>query len=417
MPANCRAIATAFMTQASSSSSNTQRFPLWLLICASLTALGPLSIDMYLPAFPALAADVGADIGRVQLTLGTFLIGLALGQAFYGPVSDRFGRKAPLYVGLGLYVIAAANCALARDVDALMAWRFVQAAGSCAGVVVSRAMIRDRLAAHESARAFSSLMLVMGLAPILAPLIGGFVLDVFGWRAIFWVMAASGMMVLLLVHFRLEESLSPERATPLHLGNVFRNYGELLRDREFLCYSLCAGFAQSGMFAYIAGSPFVLIELHGIPASHYGFVFGANALGLIGMSQANAALVRGRSLDQVLGFALLAPCLGGLLLAGINLAGVAVLPLLLLGFFVFVAGLGCIMPNASALALTHQGHRAGTASALMGTLQFGMGTLAGAAVSVWHDGTALPLGVVMAISGTGALMLHRLARGAGPKTA
>ncbi|TWG87070.1 DHA1 family bicyclomycin/chloramphenicol resistance-like MFS transporter [Cupriavidus gilardii J11] len=384
------------------------RFPLWLILCALLTALGPLSIDMYLPAFPALAADLGADIGSVQMTLGTFLIGLAVGQAFYGPVSDRFGRKAPLYVGLGLYVVAAAACAMASDVEALMAWRFVQAAGSCAGVVVSRAMIRDRLEAHESARAFSSLMLVMGLAPILAPLAGGAVLAAFGWRAIFWVMAASGALVLLFVHLRLEESLDPARATPLHLGRVFRNYAELLRDREFVGYSLCAGFAQSGMFAYIAGSPFVLIELHGIDPSHYGFVFGANALGLIGMSQANAALVRGRSLNQVLRVALFAPLLAGLLLAVVNLGDVATLPVLLLCFFVFVAALGCIMPNASALALTHQGHRAGTASALLGTLQFGLGTMAGAAVSIWHDGTALPLGVVMAVSGTGALLMHRI---------
>lgn len=384
------------------------RFPLWLILCALLTALGPLSIDMYLPAFPALAADLGADIGSVQMTLGTFLIGLAVGQAFYGPVSDRFGRKAPLYVGLGLYVVAAAACAMASDVEALMAWRFVQAAGSCAGVVVSRAMIRDRLEAHESARAFSSLMLVMGLAPILAPLAGGAVLAAFGWRAIFWVMAASGALVLLFVHLRLEESLDPARATPLHLGRVFRNYAELLRDHEFVGYSLCAGFAQSGMFAYIAGSPFVLIELHGIDPSHYGFVFGANALGLIGMSQANAALVRGRSLNQVLRVALFAPLLAGLLLAAVNLGDVATLPVLLLCFFVFVAALGCIMPNASALALTHQGHRAGTASALLGTLQFGLGTIAGAAVSIWHDGTALPLGVVMAVSGTGALLMHRI---------
>lgn len=373
-------------------------------------ALGPISIDMYLPAFPSLAGDLGVGIDRVQLTLGTFLVGLAAGQAFYGPISDRYGRKAPLYVGLGLYIVAAAGCARASDVDALMAWRFLQAAGSCAGVVVARAMVRDRLHAHESARAFSSLMLVMGLAPILAPMIGGAILSAWGWRAIFWVMVVAGTAVLVLVHFRLEESLDHARVVPLRLGQVFRNYGELLRDREFLGYSLCAGFAQSGMFAYIAGSPFVLIELNGIDPSHYGFVFGANAIGLIGMSQVNAALVRGRSLDSVLRLALIAPCLAGLMLAATAIAGIAVLPVLVVGFFVFIAGLGCINPNASALALTHQGHRAGTASALMGTLQFGLGTLAGVAVSVWHDGTALPLGVVMATAGTGAVLMRAIGR-------
>ncbi|MGO4304370.1 Bcr/CflA family multidrug efflux MFS transporter [Cupriavidus sp. RAF12] len=388
------------------SAPQTARFPLWLLICASLTALAPLSIDMYLPSFPALAADLHVDIGQVQLTLGTFLVGLAIGQAFYGPISDRFGRKPPLYIGLTLYGLAAAGCALAGSAESLMLWRFLQALGGCTGLVVSRAVIRDRLEAHESARAFSSLMLVMGLAPILAPIIGGAILTTLGWRAIFWVHCGAAVLILWLVHARMEESLDPQRTRTLHPATVLRSYWELLRDREFLGYSLAAGCVQGGMFAYIAGSPFVLIELHGIDPSHYGFVFGANAFGLITMSQVNVRLVRARPLDEVLGVALFAPCLAGLMLAVAALTGWATLPVLLAGFFVFLAGLGCITPNASALALAHQSHRAGTASALMGTLQFGFGTLAGAAVSLWHDGTALPLAVVMAICGCGAVLLR-----------
>ncbi|SCU73334.1 MFS transporter, DHA1 family [Cupriavidus necator] len=394
----------------STSAASAARFPAWLLICGSLMAIAPLSIDMYLPSFPSLAGDLGVDIGQVQLTLGTFLVGLALGQAFYGPFSDRFGRKPPLYVGLCLYVAAAVGCALARSVESLMLWRFLQALGGCAGMVMARAVIRDRLEAHESARAFSSLMLVMGVAPILAPIVGGAILSVSGWRAIFWVLAVAGMLILLLVHLRMEESLDRRHAAPLRLGTVAKSYAELLRDREFLGYSLSAGFGSAGMFAYISGSPFVLIELHGIAPSHYGFVFGANALGLITMSQLNARLVRGRSLDQVLGGALLAACAAGLALAVAALAGVAVLPVLLAGFFVFIGALGCVSPNASALALAHQGHRAGTASALMGTLQFSLGTLGGAAVSLWRDGTALPLGVVMAACGAGAVLMRYYGR-------
>ncbi|CAG9175489.1 Bcr/CflA family multidrug efflux MFS transporter [Cupriavidus pinatubonensis] len=390
----------------SSRSQKAARFPAWLLVCASLTAIAPLSIDMYLPSFPALAADMRVDIGQIQLTLGTFLVGLALGQAFYGPISDRFGRKPPLYVGLGLYALAAAGCAMARSAESLMLWRFLQALGGCAGMVMARAVIRDRLDAHESARAFSSMMLVMGLAPILAPIIGGAILSASGWRAIFWLLTLAGLLILALVHFRMEESLPRERAAPLHPGAIVASYTGLLRDREFLGYSLSAGFGQAGMFAYISGSPFVLIELHGIDPSHYGFVFGANALGLIGMSQLNARLVHGRTLDSVLRRAVLAPCAAGLILAAAALAGVLVLPVLLAGFFVFIGSLGCITPNASALALTHQGHRAGTASALMGTLQFSLGTVAGAAVSLWHDGTALPLAVVMAACGMGAVALR-----------
>lgn len=398
----------------STSAASAARFPAWLLICGSLMAIAPLSIDMYLPSFPSLAGDLGVDIGQVQLTLGTFLVGLALGQAFYGPFSDRFGRKPPLYVGLCLYVAAAVGCALARSVESLMLWRFLQALGGCAGMVMARAVIRDRLEAHESARAFSSLMLVMGVAPILAPIVGGAILSVSGWRAIFWVLAVAGMLILLLVHLRMEESLDRRHAAPLRLGTVAKSYAELLRDREFLGYSLSAGFGSAGMFAYISGSPFVLIELHGIAPSHYGFVFGANALGLITMSQLNARLVRGRSLDQVLGGALLAACAAGLALAVAALAGVAVLPVLLAGFFVFIGALGCVSPNASALSLAHQGHRAGTASALMGTLQFSLGTLGGAAVSLWRDGTALPLGVVMAACGAGAVLMRYYGR-SGPR--
>ena len=398
------------MTASPRASTTAPRFPLWLLICASLTALAPLSIDMYLPSFPALAADLHTEIGQVQLTLGTFLVGLAIGQAFYGPISDRYGRKAPLYIGLALYGAAAAGCALAGSVESLMLWRFLEALGGCTGLVVSRAVIRDRLEAKDSARAFSSLMLVMGLAPILAPLIGGAVLSALGWRAIFWIHCGAAVLILWFVHARMEESLDPAHRRTLHPGTVLRNYWELLRDREFLGYSLTAGCVQAGMFAYIAGSPFVLIELHGIDPSHYGFVFGANAFGLIAMSQINARLVRARSLDTVLGMALYAPLLAGLMLAVAALAGMAVLPVLLVGFFVFLAGMGCITPNASALALAHQSHRAGTASALMGTLQFGVGTLAGAAVSVWHDGTALPLAVVMALCGCSAVLMRRYGR-------
>ncbi len=402
------------MTATPRAPTSSTRFPLWLLICASLTALAPLSIDMYLPSFPALAADLHTEIGQVQLTLGTFLVGLAIGQAFYGPISDRYGRKAPLYIGLTLYGAAAAGCALAGSVESLMLWRFLEALGGCTGLVVSRAVIRDRLEAKESARAFSSLMLVMGLAPILAPLIGGAILSALGWRAIFWVHCGAAVLILWFVHARMEESLDPAHRRTLHPGTVLRNYWELLRDREFLGYSLTAGCVQAGMFAYIAGSPFVLIELHGIDPSHYGFVFGANAFGLIAMSQINARLVRARSLDAVLGMALYAPLLAGLMLAVAALAGMAVLPVLLVGFFVFLAGMGCITPNASALALAHQSQRAGTASALMGTLQFGFGTLAGAAVSLWHDGTALPLAVVMALCGCSAVLMRRYGRvGAG----
>lgn len=389
---------------------NHQRFPTWLLVCSALIAIGPLSIDMYLPAFPAMGTALGATSGQIELTLGAFLIGLAAGQAFYGPISDRFGRKPPLYFGLTLYGLASLGCALAPTVEWLMVCRTLQALGGCVGMVISRAAVRDRLDGPGAARAFSTQMLVMGMAPILAPLLGSAILTVADWHAIFFVLAGLSVVLLLAVHYALEETVDTAKAPRLHLMRVLRSYGELLRSRQFVGYSLCAGCVQAGMFAYIAGSPFVLIKLYDIPPHWFSVVFGLNAFGLIAMSQVNSLLMRRHTPEAVLRIVTRVPVLCSITVALIAAAGYLSLPVLLLGFFGYLASLGCIMPNASALALSRQGHRAGTASALMGTLQFSLGTLAGIAIGLLSGKSALPLVIIMAVCSVASFVMGMIGR-------
>jgi DHA1 family bicyclomycin/chloramphenicol resistance-like MFS transporter len=384
-----------------------ERLSGWLAILGALTALAPLSIDMYLPGFPSMEADLGAPAGSAELTLAGYFIGMSLGQLFWGPLSDRFGRKPPLYAALVLYIGAALACAQAVDVAGLTAWRVLQALGGSAGMVIARAVIRDRCATRAAARAFSLLILVMGLAPILAPLLGGWVLHAWGWRAIFLVMAGFAGACLVAVHFGLAESHDTTHEAPLRLGQIVGNYAGLCASRAFLGYTLSSGLAMAGMFAYIAGSPFVLIQLGGIPAQHFGWAFGGNALGYIVASQINVRLLCARMPSDILRRALWLPALASLCLLLMQLSGASSLPLMLLALFVYVASLGFVAPNACACALATHGQQAGTASALMGALQFGLATLAGIAISRLHDGSALPLAGVLALCGLGALALHR----------
>lgn len=365
-----------------------------LLILGALSAFGPLAIDFYLPAFPAIARDFSTDVEHVQLSLAAYFIGLALGQLLYGPLADRYGRRWPLLVGVTLFTLASLACALAPTLDWLIAARFVQALGGCAGIVVNRAVVRDSCEPVQAAKVFSQLMLVMGLAPILAPLVGGLLMNAYGWHSIFVALTLFSATCGVAVALWLPETL-PADAPRLHLSGTFGRYIELARDREYLAFALCGGVAMAGMFAYIAGSPFVFIELYGVPAEHYGWLFGCNAVGFILVSQINARLLRRRGPGAWLRRFVWLYALSGVVLLVIALIQPEALWPLLIPLFLGIASLGSILPNATACAMARQGHQAGLASALMGSLQFGIAAGASALVAALHNGTAGPMALVI----------------------
>ncbi|MFO1423820.1 MAG: Bcr/CflA family multidrug efflux MFS transporter [Candidatus Competibacteraceae bacterium] len=383
------------------------------MVLGALMAFAPMSIDMYLPGLPTIAAEFGVETAAAQYTLASFFIGLALGQAVHGPLADRYGRKPPLYAGLMLYTIASVGCALASDIVTLTALRFAQAVGGCAGLVIARAVVRDCFDAHTSARVFSLLMLVMGLAPILAPLAGGWILKLAGWRVIFVVLALFGLTCLVAAWRCLPETRPADTVASASVGAALRVYLDLMRDGRFMGYVLSGGLAHAGMFAYITGSPHVFIEVYGIPAQNFGWLFGLNALGLIASSQINRRLLLHRSADTILRRANRSTALLGLGLLAVAAGGWGGLPVLLVPLFGYSVSLGFTAPNAMANALARQGARAGSASALIGALQFGVATASSALVGLIGHGSALPMATVIAGCGLLAYGAHRILVGDG----
>ena len=382
-----------------------------VLILGALSAFGPLAIDFYLPAFPAMAQAFATDEKHVQTTLAAYFLGLSLGQLAYGPVADRFGRRIPLLFGVALFTLASLACAYAPNLDTLIVARFVQALGGCAGMVLSRAIVSDKCDPVASAKVFSQLMLVMGLAPILAPMLGGVLVNVAGWQSIFLTLSLFSAACLVAVGLGLPESL-PAHMPRQPLSGALRQYLRLLADRVFVGHALTGGIAIAGMFAYIAGSPFVFIKLYGVPAEHYGWLFGTNAAGFILVAQINARLLAKRGPAFLLVRAVWLYLAAGLVLLGVAALRPAHLWPLLVPLFVCISSLGCIIPNASACAMSGQGARAGSASALMGCLQFSVAAGAAALVGLLHDGSAVPMTLVVSLCGalvvSVALMTHRL---------
>jgi len=385
--------------------------PGWLVLMGVLTAIGPFSIDMYLPAFPAIASGLQVPRGDVERTLAAYLIGLAMAQVVYGPLADRYGRKAPMLAGLALYAVASLGCALAGSVQVLTACRVLQALGGAAGVVVPRAVIRDHYETQDAARAMSLLMLIMGLAPILAPLVGGQLLVVMGWRSLFWLMAAGALAMMVATSLIMKESLAPERVQPLSAASIARNYAALARHRGFMAHSLAGGLGQAGMFAYIVSSPRLFIELYGVDPQHYGLLFGANAAGLIIGSQVSARMLRSRTPLQLQRGALNTLAAASLAALALALAGLMTLPLLMACLVGYMFSQGFVNPNSAALALSEQGARLGAASALLGTLQLSCGAVAGFVVSAWQADGPLPLATVLASCACLSWLAGRVARG------
>lgn len=382
-----------------------------LLILGATVAIAPLAIDMYLPSMPAMQEHFGVDAAAVQLTLSTFFIGLAIGQVFYGPVSDRIGRLGPLYFGLTVYVLASLACALAPTVEALTVARLFQALGGCAGLVITRAIVRDRFEPREMDQALSTLLMIMGAAPILAPAIGAQLLLRFGWQSIFFVLVVFGLLCIVAVRRGLEESWVPP-AQPLRAADVLGVYGRLLGHRRFMGYALAGSTAQAGMFAYIAASAFVFIEVYDIAPSAFGWLFGLNAAGLITASQVNARILHRWRSERVLRAALAANTLFGATLLVMVATGTGGVWGVAVPLFGAISSLGFSFPNSTAAAMAPFGDRAGMAAALLGTLQFTIAALVSSLVGYLHDGTALPLAAVIFACGSGSYLLLRTLAGA-----
>jgi len=380
-----------------------------ILILGALSAFGPLAIDFYLPAFPAMALAFGTDEQHVQLTLAAYFLGLSIGQLGYGPVADRFGRRIPLLIGVGLFTAASLACAYAPNLEWLIGARFIQALGGCAGMVISRAVVSDKCDAVGSAKVFSQLMLVMGLAPILAPMLGGLLVNTTGWQSIFLVLTGFSALAGLAVALGLPESM-PAHLPRQPLSGALRQYARLLKDPIYLGHALTGGIAIAGMFAYIAGSPFVLIKLYGVPAEHFGWFFGANAAGFILVAQVNARLLARRGPAFLLARTVWIYLGAGLTLLAVSALHTAQLWPLLIPLFVCIASLGCILPNASACAMNGQGERAGSASAMLGCLQFSVAAAAAALVGVLHDGSAMPMAMVISLCGILVVSVAMLTR-------
>ncbi len=387
--------------------SDKARFDLTVVVLALLTMFGPLSIDMYLPAFGDIAETYSTVSNRVELSLTSFFLGLFIGQLLYGTASDKWGRKPPLYFGLVIYIVTSIACAYAPNLESLIVLRFFQAVGSCAGLVIARAMVRDLYSPQASAQVFSFLILIMGIAPILAPLAGAYVTQAFGWQAIFIIVAALAAACMAIVHVRLPETRGFDNA--VRMRRSLPIYWDVLKDRGFLRYSLAGGIAQSGMFAYITGSPLVFIEHFGLDPTHYSWLFGMNAVGIIGMAQLNAWLLRRRDARKILNKSL--PVLALISLTTVVFAAInANFWMVLAIVFAYVSTLGMVFPNAMAGALAEQQQRAGSASAVTGSLQFLIAGIVSALVNI--VGHSHPLGMLFVIGACGltATLLYKLLR-------
>ncbi|MFE1341363.1 multidrug effflux MFS transporter [Streptomyces sp. NPDC058733] len=385
-----------------------QRRTGWLvtLVLGGLTATPPLAMDMYLPSLPEVTRSLHAPAATVQLTLTACLAGMALGQLVVGPMSDKWGRRRPLLTGLAVYVLATALCAFAPNVETLVAFRLAQGLAGAAGIVIARAVVRDLYDGVAMARFFSTLMLISGVAPIVAPLIGGQILRVTDWRGVFAVLTVVGVLLGALVWTRLPETLPPPERHGGGVGEALRSMRALLADLPFTGYMLAGGFAFAALFAYISASPFVIQEIYGASPQTFSLLFGLNSVGLVAVGQINGKLLVGRvRLENVLALGLLVVVLAAsaLLLMATGVFGRVGLAPVAAALFVLMSAMGVTMPNTQSLALLRTRHSAGSASALLGTSSFLVGAIASPLVGIAGEHTAVPMAVVQLVGALVAL--------------
>lgn len=390
------------------------RFFKMALVLGLLSAIGPFAIDMYLPALPAIGSSLGAQIGAVQMSLTVFFIALAVGQPFYGPISDMVGRKPPLYFGLGLFAVASVGCALATDIHTLILLRFIQGLGAAAGMAIPRAVVRDLHTGTDAARLMSLLMLVFSVSPILAPLAGSGVIALAGWRAVFWAVAVAAVAGLALIAFSLQETRPAAQRVESSFGSALAAYGVLLRDRHYLGLVFIGSFAMAGFFTYLANSSFVMIGHYGLSPTMYSVAFGVNAAAFIGTSQFTATLGERFGLVRLVKGAVLGCGAAMVLMFGYFLMGGDSIWALLVLYFIASGFMGLVIPTTSVLALEKHGSIAGTASALLGTLQMLTGAVAMGVVGLFTDGTPLPMVAGMAAGALIAVVLTWMTLGHAP---
>jgi MFS transporter, DHA1 family, multidrug resistance protein len=366
-----------------------------ILILGALSTLSPFSIDMYLPGFVAIAKDLETTIDKVQLSLTTYLIGIACGQLLYGPLLDRFGRKIPLYAGLGIYVIASLGCALTNSVESLIVMRFFQAVGGCAGMVSAQTMVRDFFPANKTAQVFSYMTLVIAVSPMIAPTVGGYVTVAIGWHWVFIILAVLAVLTLPCVYYFLPRGKKPDATISLRPRAVIVNFFTVVKQPQFLIYSIAGAFATSAPFAFIAGSPNVFMNIYGSTEQEYGWTFAFVAGCIIATSQLNHFILRRYKSEDVIKYTLAFQTLVGILLV----LGVVLNVLNMIGLIVmsalFMAGHGLVNPNTNALSLAPFVKHTGSAASLLGSFRMAMGGLVSAIVSAFHAPSATPMIAVM----------------------
>ena len=381
-----------------------------ILILGSLAALGPFSIDMYLPGFVDIAKDLSSNESTVALSLSSFFIGISAGQLLYGPLLDKFGRKKPLYFGLALYILSSFLCLAVTDVNQLIVLRFVQAIGSCATAVASVAMVRDLFSVEESPKVFASLMLVIAVSPMLAPTAGGYLISALGWKYVFVFLGLMAVLMLLASIFKLPESYKPDPDYSLKPKPILTNFFTVLKEPQFYTYALISSITFAGLFAYVSSSPQVFMKIYEVSKTGYGWIFALLSVSFIGSSQVNSLILKWFTSKNIITYALIAQCIFSLIFLVFALNNWLNLYSTIGFIALFLACLGLINPNAAALSLAPFTKNAGSASALMGALQMGLGALASVMVSLFSEHSVVPMPLVMtaaAFIALGCLLIGR----------
>lgn len=372
-----------------------QRYFFTILILGSLTALGPFSIDMYLPGFPAIARSFHTTTAQVSLSLSSFFVGISVGQLLYGPLLDRFGRKKPLYVGLTLYIITSIGCYFSTSIEMLILLRFIQAVGSCAAGVASMAMVRDIFPVKDNAKIFAFLILILGASPMIAPTVGGYVTAVWSWHIIFIILTGLAVLILLAVIFGLPESYKPDPTYSLKPKPIVNSFLLVFKEPQFYTYALTGSFAFAGLFVYVSGSPLVFMEVFKVSSKTFGWIFAGLSIGFIGSSQVNNLLLKKFKSEQIIFAALAVQLITTLIFIVGAINGWFGLAGTIFMIFILLCCVGTTSPNASALSLAPFAKNAGTASALMGAMQLGLGALASFSVSFFDSRSAVPMAGIM----------------------